>query len=511
MFTIQNNIEHKLVVVMGFALVSMAGCSIYTEPEQIRETSEITYESARDFRSEKPKYKNISIADTLFVRQLSSDEAVKPAWYFNDSHISYKKAPFGVIINGAFSDVSVNFKYVDGVDLKKIISVKSSSTIGGALKSISNAAGYSYSVDNNTITFSKFQTKTYDIAMIPGIEEFGVGKKGGGQQSSGSGNDKQSIITSSDEYAHTEGKIDIYTDLGKTLPLLLSTEGKFELNPATTSLIVKDYPANISKISEYIYEQNEKMTRQVAIDMTIIDVQFDDSTQFGVDWGLVSKQLGSKDYGTSLGSSFLDGVASASFAPMILDATINKGRLSGTSMLIQALQSQGTVSTRSYPRSVSLNNRVAKLRSIVRENYISEQKITNTINVGSESSITQASVETGFSMYALPKIYKDEVIMRLTTNLSTLLEMQKKGSTSSDGKGTQVLVEAPKVADKDFDNSIIIRSGNTLLIAGLSKEAETSSDANAGTELLGVSKTSNKIRVETIIAITPTILRGVRS
>ena len=419
-----------------------------------------------------------------------------------------------MIINGVFSDVSVNFKFVDGVDLKKSISVKSDTTLGDSLRAISNAAGYNYSVENNTITFSKFQTKTYDIAMIPGVEEFGVGKKGGAAQQSSGGkgsSGQQSIITSSDEFAHTSGKLDIYTDLGKTMPLLLSPEGVFELNPATTSLIVKDYPANISKITDYISEQNEKMTRQVAIDMTIIDVQFDDTTKFGVDWGLVSQQLGSRDAGVSLDTMLLNGLATTSFAPMIIDATINKGRLSGTNLLIQALQSQGTVSTRSYPRSVSLNNRVAKLRSIVRENYIAEQKITNTINVGSESSITQASVETGFSMYVLPKIYKDEVIMRLTTNLSTLLKMEKKGSTNSNGEGTQVLVEAPKVADKDFDNSIIIRTGNTLLIAGLSKEAETSSDASAGTELLGVSKSSNKIRVETIIAITPTILRGVRS
>ncbi len=490
----------------------MLGCAVYTEPQEIRETAKVIYKDAQELRRQKPKYQNIEVSDSLFVRQLSSDEAEKPNWYFKDSKIAYKKAPFGLVINNVFASESVNFKFIDAVSLSKQISVKSSGTLGEALKAISSSAGYSFSLEGNTITFSKFQTRTFDIAMIPGIEEFGVGKKGGedSQQSQSGSGETDSIITSSDEFAHTAGEIDIYADLSKTLPLLMSEEGKFELNPATTSLIVKDYPANIGKVEDYIYDQNEKMTRQVAIDMTIIDVQFDDVTQLGLDWNVILKDLGSKSYTGNLASNFAGGLASSSFAPMTIELGIGEGRGAGTTALINALKSQGSVSTRSYPRTISLNNRVAKLRSIVRENYIAEQKITNTINVGSESAITQDKVETGFSMYALPKIYKEDVVMRLTTNLSTLLQMEKKGSTGEDG-GTQVLVEAPKVADKDFDNSVIIRSGSTLLIAGLSKEAEQSQDANAGVDIAGTSKASSKVRVETIIAITPTILRGVRS
>lgn len=494
--------------------VLVSSCSLYTEPSDTLIRAESIYVEAQELRRKAPAYQNISIEESLYVEQLSLEEADKPDWYFHKpDDISFNKAPFGLVIKEVFEGESVNFKYIDNLDLEKRISVRSGGSLGELLKAVSNSAGYSYHIDLNTITFSKFQTKTFDIAMIPGIEEFGVGKKGGEQSQNQSRNKDgtSSIITSSDEFAHTTGTLDIYADLSQTLPLLLSGEGDFRLNPATTSLIVKDYPANMSKVEAYIYKQNEMMTRQVAIDMTIIDVQFDDSTKLGLDWGVITKNLGNKSYGFGLDSTFSAGVPSSSFAPMVLEATIGEGRGAGTKMLIEALKSQGSVSTKSFPRTISLNNRVAKLRSIVRENYIAEQKITNTINVGSESAITQDKVETGFSMYALPKIFHDEVIMRLTTNLSTLLKMEKKGTTSNgNGEGTQVLVEAPKVADKDFDNSVIIRSGDTLLIAGLSKEAESSSDASAGVDLAGTAKTSSKVRVETIIAITPTILRGVR-
>lgn len=497
-------------IVLGVLLSSaVTSCAIYTKPEEVRESATKTYEEARKIRRQLPDYKNIEVVNSMFVKQLTSEEAEKPNWYFVDKTIDYRNAPFALVVEQTFKDIPVNFKNLDGVDTKKLISLRAKGTMGEGLKAISDAAGYNYSLTGNTITFSKFQIKTFDIAMIPGIETFGVGKKGGKAAGSKDGSSKDSIITSRDEFSHATGIIDVYQDLRQTLPLLLSKEGAFELNPATTSLIVKDFPANVTKIEEYIYDQNEKMTRQVAIDMVIIDVQFDDTTRFGIDWGMVAQEMGSKDYTMDLGTAFLGSLPSSSVAPMILEAAVGKGRLSGTSLLVQALQAQGTVSTRSYPRTISLNNRVAKLRSVKSQKYISEQKITNTINIGSESAVKLDTIEAGFSMYALSKIYKNEVIMRLTTNISTLLKIEKKGSNSGDA-GTQVLVESPNISDKDFDNSVIISNGSTLLIAGLSNIKETATDSSSGTEVAGFSKSSSKVKVETIIAITPRILRGVR-
>ncbi|WP_293129926.1 hypothetical protein, partial [Moritella sp.] len=267
-----------------------------------------------------------------------------------------------------------------------------------------------------------------------------------------------------------------------------------------------------SIVKIYIDEQNEMLTRQVAVDLTVIDVQFDDESSLGLDWDLVIKNLGQHAVNVSMGSGFTAGTGTlGGVAPMIIDGTVGSGKFTGTQMLISALQSQGSVSKKTYPRTISLNNRVTKLRSIQRTNYIREQTTTNTINVGSESSIEQGTVSSGFSMYLLPKIFNEDVIMRLTTNISTLISIEKKGTTGKDGEsGSQVYIESPTVADKDFDQSIIIRSGRTLLIAGLSTVITQSSNQNAGNDALGMKKTSRKQRVETIIAITPTILRGVR-
>jgi len=503
----------KNILIPLITTILISGCSLYTQPDDTYAIAKDNLNEAIDLRNQQPDYRNIEVNHGIYIEAILSSDANRESWYFKTENVNFRQAQFDIVLQNVFADANINFKYIDGIDRARLISVNHDGTLGEALKVIGDAAGYSYTLNANTVTWSKYETQTFDLAMFPGIETFGVGKGGGNvNYDSDSAVTGSSIISSEDEFVHTSGELNVYDDLKASIPLLLSEEGKFELNPATTSLLVKDFPTNVSKVKKYIYDQNEMLTRQVAVDLTVIDVQFDDETSLGLDWDLVIKNLGQHAVDISVGSGFATGVGTlGGVAPMIIDSSVGSGKFTGTQMLISALQSQGSVSKKTYPRTISLNNRVTKLRSIKRTNYIREQTTTNTINVGSESSIEQGTVSSGFSMYLLPKIFKEDVIMRLTTNISTLISIEKKGSKGKDGKaGSQVYIESPTVADKDFDQSIIIRSGRTLLIAGLSTVVTQSSNQNAGIDALGMKKTSNKQRVETIIAITPTILRGVR-
>ncbi|GIC77213.1 hypothetical protein FMO003_26130 [Moritella sp. F3] len=503
----------KLKAIPLVIAMVISGCSLYTQPDKTYEMAKENLTEATDLRNQLPAYKNIEINSGIYIEAISSSEANRESWYFEKEDINFRQTQFDIVLQNVFAETNINFKYIDGIDRTRLISVNHDGTLGESLKIIGDAAGYSFTLNANTVTWSKYETQTFDLAMFPGIETFGVGKGGGNvDYNSDTSVTGSSIISSVDEFVHTSGELDVYQDLRKSIPLLLSKEGKFELNPATTSLLVKDFPTNVSKVKKYIGDQNEMLTRQVAVDLTVIDVQFDDETSLGLDWDLVIKNLGQHAVDVSMGSGFTTGAGTlGGVAPMIIDSTVGSGKFTGTQMLISALQSQGSVSKKTYPRTISLNNRVTKLRSIQRTNYIREQTTTNTINVGSESSIEQGTVSSGFSMYLLPKIYREDVIMRLTTNISTLISIEKKGTTGEEASsGSQVYIESPTVADKDFDQSIIIRSGRTLLIAGLSTVVTQSSNQNAGHDALGMKKTSSKQRVETIIAITPTILRGVR-
>lgn len=115
----------------------------------------------------------------------------------------------------------------------------------------------------------------------------------------------------------------------------------------------------------------------------------------------------------SLGSSGSMG-DTAETASSIFTLTRTKGDWTGTQALMQALKSVGSVSNRTLPRTTTMSNRAVKLRNINRTNFILERTILpTTANVGTEGSITQGTVQTGFSLYAIPKIYgSEDVILR---------------------------------------------------------------------------------------------------
>ena len=500
------------------AAVLLQGCAIYESPKEIRAKSEADIIKTAKLRTKKPRYSNIEIMKRIYVEQVTIDEAKRPSWTNKaivDQRIS---SSMKSALNQAFNNMGVHFKFIDEVDINTHVQLSlKGSTYFDALEAIAASSGYSFEIHNKSVTWSRFKVASFKIAMVPGIEEFGIGKKGEKTINNSSQSievTKATVISSKDEFAHTSGSLNAIQDMLEGVQLLLSDDGKVQLMGATTTLIVKDYPSNVAKAAQFIREENETLTQQVSLSMVVYDVMTTDETMGSLDWQVVAKELAGRGVDMGATSIFGEQAATSSSAPMLLDFTRTDGQFAGSQILLKALQSQGAVNVKTLPMSTAMNNRVAKLRSIDRTNFILERSITNTVNIGTEGSIKQGTVETGFSLYLLPTIVDGKVIMRVTTNMSALVNLTKKGAVETEGDSTSsdasnVYVEAPEVADKDFDNTVMIPNGKTLLVAAYSSEIEISKDTNAGLDVLGTAKTSSKRRVETIIAITPTIIGGI--
>ncbi|MFQ2234941.1 type II secretion system protein GspD [Aeromonas dhakensis] len=513
----RNKFKVGTLVLSAILGASLGGCALYTEPGKRYDKAEAQLDEAQSIRSVKPKYRNGGVSQAIYVDQIKPGDVEKPNWYFKDKKVNLSKVPFDTALQNTFFDESVQFKYTDNLDLGKLVTVRSNSTLGEALESLANASGYSYSIDNNVVTWSRLQFKTIDISMFSGTESFGIGKSG----SSGSSSEQSfstietvasNVISSSDEYIHLSGEMDVVSDIVNSLNSVKSKDGEVIVNKGTMTVMIHDLPENIKKMEKIMNDMNENLTRLVAIDMTIINVELNDQYNLGIQWNAIAKELAGNgiDLSTS-GGNFMADMASAN-SP-IYTLTRTTGKWTGTELLMKALQGQGSVSNKTLPRATTLNNRAVKLRDIQRTNFILERSITTTANVGSEGSIKQGTVETGFSLYAIPKITRGDVILRLTTNLSTLIKLDKKdssvGNSSGSSSNQEVYVEAPIVNDKDFDNTVVIGTGDTLILAGLSTDTSTTQENNNGADILGMSKSAQGKRVETLILITPNVLRGV--
>jgi MSHA biogenesis protein MshL len=498
--------KNKVAIAVAAALsVALTGCSIYQHHQEVSGTVDNDNARIADLKSEDQLMRYTTFHNDIYVGQLTKQEADKPAWWFAKVDYQFRDLPFDVLLQQVFHNTPVSFKYLDGLNRNRSVTVGIKGRLGDALNAIANSAGYSYLVQGDTVEWSKFETKVFDIATYPGEESFGIGKTGESQTAGNSNSSADtattaSVVSSPDEFSHAMGNLDPFGELEKSVALMLSPEGKVSINQSSTSIVVRDYPSNISKVGEYIDNINEISNRQVSLKMEIIDVQYSDDSQFALDWNAVNKDIGK--FGASIVSDTATGLAGTTFNPGIITISATDGKWSGSEALIQALSHQGKVTNKSVPQIIARNNRAAKLRNLNQKFYISERTATTSINVGTEAGIKQGLVETGLSLYAVPKIMNNEVILRLTTNLSQLLSLDRKSQKVQGTDGTQeTYVESPNIANKDFDNSVTIQNGRTLILAGLSRENGNTDEAYG----LGVATGATSARGETLIAITPII------
>ena len=472
------------------------------------------------------KYKYISHQKELFVPPVLAEDLTKPNWWFETVNAKGSRLPLSSAINAVMDDRPINIKYEDGIEKTKTVTFHGK-TIGEALESIKHASGYSYEIQgDNVLTWSKFQTKSFKIAALPSVFEFALGKQGGASNSSNEN------VSSSDEFAAATGNLDPLKELLEELKTYSSfrdsiskantgEDGVAEdensipifLNRSASTITVRDVPHVVAQMGNLIKERNQLYRTQVQVDIEIITVKLDNKFVKSFDLQLAIKELTDKGITLSGGAIGATGNAfagrfSGNDRSYGIGAKVTEGRASGSAALIELLNSKGKVTTHTMPTVTAHHNSIAKLRDLDRIKYILERSTTSTSNVGVEQSITQADLDVGFSMYLVPTVFKSDVSIAMATNLSNLIELVRNGDAGvPEDNGTATYVESPYTTDKDFFNRFTVRTGDTMFFAGLSRSNKKIRSANAGTDILGFSDFAENERVETILAITPKIIR----
>lgn len=540
-------------------LLVINGCASYDEIKetQVRVESDISTEIRLidKLKKEKPLYSNVSFTNRLFVAPTDKEEVKKPGWWFEPLKGGRANS---VRLDNAISMVvndNVNIKYGRNIDKSKKISF-SGRTVGEAIESIASASGYSYQVNSeNKLTWSMYETRSFQIATTNGTDYYGQGK-GKGESSS---DDKS--ITSDTEYVNAMGEIDALEQVYKELltyssfrkPISVTTtsyndiplppvDSVFEdgdskpkesssdkkqnldnlvdkdipiyLNRATSTITVRDTPAVLDEMEKIVAERNFMFRSNVYLEIDIIEVKLTNEGSQAFDVAAIISDFGDAvlKTGVTTGTAASQiGRAATSLPTNIISGEVTDGRFKGTQLLMEALSYYGAVSSRTMPRQTMQPNTAAKLQDLENFYFISERSANNTANVGTESSIEQENKDVGFSLYVLPTIFENDVTLRMATNLSSLLELTRNGDTTTDANSGQdsvsSYVESPRTSKKDFMSKFTVRAGDTLVLSGLSREMKQLRRGKGISEYLANSEYGKSERVETIITVTPYIQR----
>lgn len=539
----------SLVVAMTVGVMALASCNKYVKEtnEQIETTLERAEESLERARvPDIPIYvdtvrtKNDIWLGSQSVKIMEGDAL--PSWLEKDNGITMSIAQGATLPMLAQEITDVTGITVRLDDLKsenamptETVPVNYSGKLSGLLSYLSNRYSVWWRYKGGVITFFTKETRVFTIYALPTETKMDASIKGATMSASGStdGNSSSSLSTSAN--------LALWDSIEEGIKQVVGEEGKLSFSRPTGTVTVTASPFMMRKVSSYVNNWNEKMSRQVAISIKVLQVSVNAEDNYGFD----------------LRAMFNDGKSNVKFfSPYFIDATTGSTTAGAAGMLsmtlidpnskwkdsaavIQAFSSQGKTSLVTSSSVTTLNNKVAPVQISTSENYVKKTNVT-TNGSGSDRN-TEVDFETdtlnyGFTMEILPRILDHgRLIVLFSLTLTDLISLETfpKGATTTDNKqdpedpenpedpdnpddtnsgdNTQSIVQLPKMQMRGFLQEIAMRSGSTLVLSGFEhtiKEVNTAGIGQAKMSLLGGRAYNKKVRQVLVILMTPEVLES---
>lgn len=430
---------------------------------------------------------------------------------FNErTQIKTVDMPLSAIMSSHVSRYGFGSVYSQAISKDTRVTVDYSGTLVGALGAISSASGLRWELRDNDIYWSDVETRTYPIPMLQGSTSYsstvggsltsttgGTSTTGaaGGTSTGGGGSG-----TSSQTVSRSASGISVWKDLDSQIKGMLSKRGSMFVSESTATLTVTDYPNNLASIETFVDVINRELTRQIMVQVDVIEVTLNDKSAHGIDWTVVGGRVG--QFGFNLNVSNSSNVFPSGISAPTLTANYKVGDATPSQALVKALETQGRVSVKTQPRVVTLNNQQAIIQIGSEVSYVAQASTTTTTSVGSTTALTPGVARSGLMMYLLPRVMpKDDIMMQMSLSINSIKQIR---SITSGGS----TIEVPEIATKNFQQMTRLKNGQSMVLAGfrqISSEQKGEGITRETPWIFG-SQSATDGRIDTIVLITPYIL-----
>ena len=414
--------------------------------------------------------------------QGNSGPAVPPGLGSADNLTNFM--PAGVIGNVPSNARSMNSV---GLTTPNTFPIKYSGKLSGLLNQATSQLGlaWNYSSDDRSVHVTYFDTKTFDVwafgddQVIESTVKSGLLTATGSGSSSGGGGGGSSSTGASGESGSNQSttvtiKTSLIGDIEKNVKAMLSQQpqGRMFLSRSTGTLTVSDRPEVLSNVAKYLNSINSSITRQVLFNVKVFEVTLTDTDQTGLDWTAVYTSLSHK-WGFSLKNA-TTGISTGAVSGSLSILDTSKSPWAGSNLIIKALSEQGRISNVRSPSVTTLNLQPAPIQIGNVKSYVASSSTTTTASVGSSTSLTPATITSGFNMMLLPRIIdQDNMLLMITLSMSS-----KPTFTTFTSNGSSV-----QTADYDTKNlspKVKLRSGQTLVLTGFEENSENATKSGVG-------------------------------
>ncbi|MBW8016374.1 MAG: type II secretion system protein GspD [Planctomycetes bacterium] len=280
-----------------------------------------------------------------------------------------------------------------------------------------------------------------------------------------------------------------------TTPALRDTEaGKSGDSLAIRdTIIIKDYKENIAEIKDAL-DKIDVMPPQILIEVTILEAELDETTQFGIDFDYLGVTTAIGNDGMSVAGLATSVAPSSNQSPSNTGLSIGFIRNNVTGF-IRALEEATDTTVLANPKILALNKQAAKLLIGREDGYLT------TTGVQDSGLVTQEVdfLESGTKLEFRPYICKGNFIR---------MEISPSQSNGS------VVGGLPEKTMTTVMTNIMVEDGKTIVIGGLFQEKTILSRSQipviGDIPVIGElfrSTNDQSVRTELIILITPHIIR----
>jgi type IVB pilus formation R64 PilN family outer membrane protein len=508
---------NRLSIILASAAITLSGCSMLDtasseQRQQIREKGLKDIEDAKQYAPTNDPLANIIEMDSFYVPKLKESEKDMPSWFFVEDSFIYNSMTLAKF-NQRLQQLGVNARYLDGLDKTKAFTIlMEDGTIGEALEKVKLATGFDYSISGDVITWSKFETAHLDISEVSGVADYTIGAKEGDNQQANQNNGfgggmnrtiRTDSLGSDSSYANFSNgdESDVFAGIRKTIELLLSDEGQYQIDDSTNTLFVKDLPENVKSVRQFIKEKNRRLTAQVFLDIRIIDYAYEKSNRINFNLNVLKDELNGKGFvtaATEFSSSLFSTVS-----PLRLSYTREGGEYDGSQAVLDLLKQRGITHTQLTPSGLLRNNKITKIEIGSDRSYAASSTSSGLSNVGVQGSIVPGVINLGSQLYAIASInLEDDSITAKISNRYSVLDGEIPTFENASSS-----IQTPTVNKKDFFQDFYAKDGETIMLAGFGEETLSAQDNTAGTIALGGEKGSSDVVKNTIILVTPRIIK----
>lgn len=383
--------------------------------------------------------------------------------------------------------------------------------VGTYMRNVSENLGLDWSFDGSSITVTRFVTRMFQIAAIPGKVSIKSTMSKGmdtstGNQSSGTGGSSGGNTGSFSAVTSTgrEGDFDQMSLISDELNKLKSPMGKITVNPQSRLVMVYDTKEAADRMGMLLTKENAISTRQVAIRVRTLQIALKRGSQAGLNADVVfnSIQGGLAKYAVSFVSptSLSSGGGSVGLSVLRPNAP-----LSGTNAVINALNSYGRTVQDNTLTKMTLNGLPVSVASFQSDDYLRSTQASSgslTGTSGGVPGLTPGTVTTGDFVNVLPSVNDHNQIILAYWSDSSKLNGPFTNASVGSGQTQQQIQLAHTTGSKD-DQTVALADGQTVVLYGAMTD-QADSTTNGG--IAGITGDWNKSRTFQVIMLTATVV-----